>query len=70
MSNETIRVPKLLSVRELSQLTGIQRWRLYELIARGEGPPTMRIGKTIRVPADALVRWIEERTKTSAAAER
>jgi len=61
MSND-VRVPRLLRVKEVVKLTGIEAWRLYELIARGEGPPHMRVGKTIRVPEDALVKWIEQQT--------
>lgn len=54
-------VPRLLRVREVARLTGIERWRLYEMIARGQGPPHMRIGRTIRVSEAALVEWIERR---------
>jgi excisionase family DNA binding protein len=61
MSND-VRVPKLLRVREVEKLTGLAPWRIYELIAQGDGPPHMRVGKTIRVPEDALVKWIEEQT--------
>jgi len=62
MSND-VRVPRLLRIREVVKLTGIESWRLYELIARGEGPPHMRVGKTLRIPEDALVKWIEEQTQ-------
>ena len=58
-----MRVPRLLCVRELVEITGIQRFRWYELFEQGKGPPHLRIGKTIRVPEDALVKWIEEQTK-------
>jgi excisionase family DNA binding protein len=57
-----VRVPRLLRVREVEKLTGIERWRLYEMFKRGEGPPHMKIGATIRVPEDALVKWIEEQS--------
>jgi len=57
-----MRVPRLLRVREVEKLTGIERWRLYEMFKRAEGPPYMRIGATIRVPADSLVKWIEQQT--------
>ena len=55
-----VRVPKLLRVREAAKQTGIERWRLYELIKRGEGPPHMRIGRTIRISETALAEWIEQ----------
>ena len=54
-------VPRLLRVREAAEVTGLERWRLYELIARGEGPKHMRVGRTIRISEAALVEWIEER---------
>ena len=58
-----VRVPRLLTIKEIEAKTGIARWRLYELIAEGKGPPVLRIGKTLRVPEDALVQWIEEQVK-------
>jgi excisionase family DNA binding protein len=58
-------VPRLLRIREAAERTGIQRWRLYELIARGEGPPHMRVGKTIRISEVALIEWIEREHNSS-----
>jgi len=55
-------VPKLLRVSEVSKITGLQSWRLYSLLKKGEGPPFLRIGRTLRIPEDALARWIEEQT--------
>lgn len=57
-----VRVPRLLTLKEVEQVTGIKRWRTYELIQQGKGPRHLRIGKTIRVPEDALVQWIEEQS--------
>ncbi len=57
MSNVT--VPRLLRVREAAEVTGIEKWRLYEIIKRGEGPAHMRVGRTIRISETALVEWIE-----------
>jgi len=62
MGSSDVKVPRLLRVREVEKITGIERWRWYEMFARGEGPPHMRIGKVIRVPEDALVKWIEEQS--------
>jgi excisionase family DNA binding protein len=53
-------VPRLLRIKEVEQLTGIEAWRLYEVIAAGKGPPHMRIGKTIRISETALAEWIAE----------
>lgn len=64
MASET-GVPRLLSIKQVAEVTGLQRWRLYELLARGEGPRSMRIGKTFRISEAALVAWIEERHHTA-----
>ncbi len=63
------KVPRLLTVKELSDATGLPQWRVYELIALDMAPPWMKIGKTFRFPEDGVVRWIRERTskKESAA---
>jgi excisionase family DNA binding protein len=57
-------VPRLLRVREAAELTGIERWRLYSLLAEGNGPPHMRVGRTIRISAVALIAWIERQHET------
>ena len=38
---------------------GVSRSRIYELIASGE-VPSVRVGRTLRVPVDALRRWVEQ----------
>jgi excisionase family DNA binding protein len=58
-----VKVPRLLRVREAAKLTGLERWRFYNLIKGGEGPPHLRIGQTIRIPEDGLVRWIQEQSQ-------
>ena len=60
----TTTIPRLLKVSDLVALTGIDRWRWYALFAKGKGPPHLRIGKTIRVPENRLVAWIEEQSNT------
>jgi len=49
----------LLKPAEVSELTGMGKSKTYELIAAGV-IPSVRIGKSVRVPADRLRRWIEE----------
>jgi excisionase family DNA binding protein len=53
-------VPKLFTIKQVAEVTGLQPWRVYELIAQGKGPRSMRLGRTIRVPESALVAWIDE----------
>lgn len=56
---------RLLRVKELEAITGIEAWRWYELFAAGEGPDHIRVGKTIRVRDDALDRWITEQEQAT-----
>ncbi len=57
---EKTQIPKLLRVREAAEVTGLERWRFYELLKCGKGPPHMRIGRTIRISEHALAEWIDE----------
>ena len=52
---------KLLKVPEAQEVTGFGRTTMYGLIASGE-LPVLRVGRAVRIPADALERWIQERT--------
>ena len=47
----------LLRPAEVAKLLAIGRTRAYELIARGT-LPSIRLGSSVRVPADALTDWI------------
>lgn len=44
---------------EAADSIGVSRSRMYELIASGE-VPSVRVGRTLRVPVDALRRWVEQ----------
>ena len=44
---------------EVGEAIGVSRARAYELIATGT-IPSIKIGSSIRVPADALRRWIAQ----------
>ena len=50
---------KLLTIKEVSQRTGVPQWRLYQAIAENEGPPVVRMGRAIRISERALARWVE-----------
>lgn len=50
---------KLLRVPDVVRLTGLEKWRVYDLVS-SEEIPYMRIGRTIRFSEAALVAWIEE----------
>lgn len=62
MAGESVKVPKLLTVRQLAAATGIPKWRIHELCAQGKGPPHLRVGKTYRFAEDAVVEWIKEQS--------
>jgi excisionase family DNA binding protein len=48
----------LLRVPEAADVAGISRSLAYELIRTGQ-MPSVRVGRSIRVPADGLKRWVD-----------
>lgn len=52
----------LLRIDEVSRALGIGRSQTYALCAAGK-LPTVRIGRSVRVPADALRDWIRAKTQ-------
>ena len=50
----------LLKPSEVTEILGIGRSLVYELIARKE-IPSVRLGRCIRVPSESLQRWLKER---------
>lgn len=57
--------PLLLRVEEAARMLRLGRATVYMLVSRGE-LPSVRIGRAVRVPAEALRRWIETRTTANA----
>ena len=51
-------LPLLLTVEELARTLRISRTMAYELVNRRDFP-AVRIGRVIRVPRDALLRWLD-----------
>ena len=60
-----LKVPRLLTAKELAVTLNVPLWRIYELVDEGKAPPNMRIGKTIRFPENGVVQWIHEQTSVS-----
>ena len=56
--------PLLLTVKDLEAELQLGRTRTYELVRSGQ-IPVMRIGRAVRIPRDALRRWVEDRTSGS-----
>lgn len=54
---------ELLRAEEAATLLGLGRSKIYQLIA-SRAIPVVRIGRSVRIPRTALLRWIEERTES------
>jgi excisionase family DNA binding protein len=54
----------LLRADEVAKLISLGRTKVYEMMAEGE-LPVVRIGTAVRVPRQALLDWIEQRTVKS-----
>ena len=52
----------LLRAEQVAKVLGVCRSRAYGLMASGE-LPVIRIGTSVRVPADALQEWIKQRVE-------
>jgi prophage regulatory protein len=57
----------LLRPAEVAEALGICRTKTYDLIATG-AIPSVRIGASVRVPADSLRAWIAAQTDQTAKA--
>ena len=44
----------LLKIPEVSTITGLSRSTIYQLLDQPNGLPTVRVGRAIRIPAEAL----------------
>ena len=55
--------PEYMTVDEISRLLRIGRQKAYELVGR-EDFPSIRIGRVIRVPRDAFLEWVRDRTES------
>ena len=51
----------LLRPDEAAQLLGIGRSKIYEMLATRE-LPSLRMGHSVRIPLQALQRWVTNRT--------
>ena len=54
--------PLLFRVEEAARMLGVSRATLYKLID-AEDLPTVRCGKSVRVPRKALEEWVTEKVK-------
>ena len=59
-SSRTVTPPLLLSIPDVAASLGLGRSKVYELIAK-EGLPVIRFGRSVRVSAASLQKWVEQR---------
>lgn len=55
---EDARLPQLLTADAVAEVTGMSKPRIYEL-ARIGAMPSVRLGRTVRFSAEALLAWVE-----------
>lgn len=52
-------LPPVLTVDEAARLLRVNRKTLYDAVRAGEVPGVVRLGRSIRIGRDALLRWME-----------
>jgi excisionase family DNA binding protein len=62
MSTTEVKVPRLLTIKQVAEKTGLQRFRVYQLVHE-KRLPVIRIGSTFRVAEDVLAKWIAKESQ-------
>jgi excisionase family DNA binding protein len=57
----------LLRVEEAAEQLSMGRSKTYQLVRSGQLPGVIRLGKSLRISAEALRQWIEEQAAGSSA---
>ena len=61
-SAHVVSIPaRLLRAEEVAEMTGWKKSKVYAMAAAGE-LPTIKSGRSVRVPYHAFVRWIQNNT--------
>lgn len=61
MNRATDLMEPMLTPMQMAELLGIKRKHLYKLVERGQAPPSLRVGRSLRfVPRDYR-EWLERR---------
>lgn len=58
--DEQIEFPRLLSVAQVAEILSVPVSTVHHWAARGEGPPSFKVGKHRRFDAQALYDWIQQ----------
>ena len=61
-------LPLLLDAADAGKLLSLSRSKVCQMAARRE-VPSIRVGRTLRIPRDSLIGWVEERTAQSESPE-
>lgn len=56
---EEISFPKLLRVTDVAEILEVPLSTVYHWVARGEGPPSFKVGKHRRFDAAEVAAWLE-----------
>lgn len=58
--HEEVSFPKLLRVTDVAQILEVPVSTVHHWVARGEGPPSFKIGKHRRFDAAAVYKWLQQ----------
>jgi excisionase family DNA binding protein len=58
-------LPVVLTVEQVQKILGLSRPKTYELV-HTKGFPRVQIGRSIRVPREALLQWLAEQQGVNA----
>ena len=61
-----IKIPRLLTTKQLAEVTGLSVWTVWELVKKGQGPPHVKLGRGFRFPENAVGPWLDKRMKDQA----
>jgi excisionase family DNA binding protein len=54
-------LPLVLKAADVQRILGISRVKVYELLHQ-QGFPTLRVGRSLRIPRDAFLKWMDTET--------
>lgn len=66
---DTLHQQLLVTVPQAANLLGISRAMVYDLLAKGQGPPVIRFGRCVRISVASLKKWIEEQERDQQSVE-
>lgn len=61
-----IKIPRLLTTKQLAEVTGLPVWTIWDMVKKGDGPPHVRMGRGFRFPETGIGPWLDKRLKAQA----